>query len=106
MDKLKELLARCKCGVFLTVNEHRDYYETATERLDELASMECPPEYTDDVRQKMIETDTIIELQFYPNTPIGSYRVVHHDLDAALDEALACFGPPAPTEPRAERLGE
>lgn len=90
MDKLKQLLARCKCGVFLTVNEHRDYYQSATERLDELACMECPPEYTDEVRAKMIETNTIIELQFYPDTPIGSYTVLHYDLDSALDEALGC----------------
>lgn len=109
MDKLKQLMARCKCGVFLTVNEHRDYYLTAEERLEELASRECPPEYTDDVRKAMVETkaiiryltavksriiaetNTIVELQFYPDTPIGSYSVIHHDLDAALDEALACL---------------
>lgn len=28
MDKLKKLMARCKCGVYLAVNEHRDYYDT------------------------------------------------------------------------------
>jgi len=91
MDNLKKLMAKCKCGMFLSVNEHRDYYMTAEESLKELASRECPPEITDEVRKKIIETNTIVELQFYPNTPIGSYRVIHHDLDAALTEALACL---------------
>jgi hypothetical protein len=90
-DKLKELLSRCKCGVYLSVNEHRDLYRTAEAHLDELAGYECPPTIRDDVRQKMIETDTIVELQFYPNTPVGFNRVYHYDLGAALDEALACF---------------
>ena len=41
----------------------------------------------------MIETDTIVVLQFYPDTPIGSYSIWHHDLDAALDAALSCLSP-------------
>ena len=36
----------------------------------------------------MIETNTIIDLQFYPHTPVGSYQIYHYDLDKALDEAL------------------
>lgn len=91
MDKLAALLARCKCGVYLTVNEHRDGYESAETALDRFATYSCPPRYSDEVRAKMIETDTIIELQFYPDTPIGSYSLLHYDLDAVLDQALACL---------------
>ena len=91
MDKLKELMSRCKAGVHLTVNEHRNYYQSAAQSLDELAQYECPPEISDEVRQKMIETNTIINLHFYPNTPVGFYSIYHYDLDLALDEALACL---------------
>lgn len=91
MDKLKELMSRCKCGVFLYVNEHRDYYQSAEKSLEEIMGYECPPEIDPEVRKVMIETDTIIKIQFYPDTPIGSYDIYHHDLDAALDEALDCF---------------
>ena len=89
-DKLVALLARCKCGVFLAVNEHRDYYISAADTLEDMASFECPPDIPDDVRTKIIETDTIVDLHFYPDTPIGSYHIVHHDLDAALTIALEC----------------
>jgi len=91
VNKFEQILNRCKCGVFLIVNEHRDYYQTAEEKLIELDSMECPPDIDPKVRSKMIELNTIIDLQFYPDTPIGSYSVYHHDLEMALDEALECL---------------
>ncbi len=88
MKKLKKLLDACKCGVFLTVNQHRDYYQTAEESLLEAQGHECPPEIPNDVREIMEKTNTIVELQFYPNTPIGSYCIYHYDVELALDEAL------------------
>lgn len=90
-DKLKELLARCKCGVYLTVNEHRDYYDTPEQRLDELQSRECPPEISDEVRSGILSSGNIVELQFYPNTPVVFYVIVHHDVDEALRLALQCL---------------
>ena len=92
VDKLKKLMALCKCSVSLEVNKHRDYYETAEQNIKEMYSTrECPPEIADDVKKKMIETDTIIELQFYPRTPIGFYVMWHYDLDMILDDALGCI---------------
>ena len=92
MDKLKKLLALCKCGVYVQVNVHRDVYDTAAQWWDNQDACgdslrETPPE----VRAEMIRTDTVVDVQFYPSTPVGFYRVAHFDLDAALDAALACF---------------
>lgn len=92
-DKLKELMRRCKCGVYVSVNAHRDVYETAGIFLSEMSSrgdhegLEIDPA----VKAKMIEMNTVVEVQFYPNTPISFYVLRHYDLDAALDEALSCF---------------
>lgn len=88
MDKLKKLLMRCKCVVFITVNEHRDYYNTAAQSIEEARLHECPPEIDADVEKIMVDTNTIVCLQFYPDTPIGSYEIWHYDIDAALDKAL------------------
>lgn len=97
MEKLNQLLARCKCGVFLTVNEHRDYYQSVSERLETLGDRNSDGlELDEAVRAKCIETDTLIELQFYPDTPIGFYTIYHYDIDAALDEALACLPATSP----------
>ncbi len=90
MDKLKELLARCKCGVYLVVNEHRDVYESAADALKAYEHMECPPEIDHETIVGILKAGTIIDLQFYPDTPIGSYKIVHYDLDAALTMALEC----------------
>lgn len=88
MEKLQKLLDICKCGVYLTVNEHRSCYETAEEALDKKKCLECPPDIEEKIRAVMIDKNIIIHLQFYPDTPIGSYSIYHHDLDMALDEAL------------------
>lgn len=66
-----------------------DVYESAKEALDSPQSHDW--EISNEVRLKIIETDTLISLVFYPDTPIGFYHVLHYDIDAALDEALKCL---------------
>jgi hypothetical protein len=53
-----------------------------------LGDRECPEELSDDVRAGVIANDSTVELQFYPDTPIGSYTVIHYDVDEALRIAL------------------
>lgn len=93
MDKLKQLLSRCKCGVYLTVNEHRDVYNSTVDALGDFADRECPPEINAEVQSGIFRTGNIVELQFYPETPIGSYTIVDYDIDRALDRALQCLEP-------------
>jgi hypothetical protein len=91
MDQLNELIARCKCEVHVSVNSHRNYYMTVEEHLTNLQELSFPDglEIEPEVRSKMIELDTVVNVQFYPQTPIGSYDIYHYDLEAALTEALA-----------------
>lgn len=81
MKLFKEICGMCKCSVSITVNAHRDIYESVEVYLDEKAGEILP-----DVLSKMIETDTLIEVQAYPDTPIGFYIVRHYDIDMALQE--------------------
>jgi hypothetical protein len=89
VDKLKTLLARCKCGVILTVNDYRNAYETPEAAIEFYAGLECAPDINDYVMTGILSTGNIIDLIFYPDTPIVSYHIVHYDIDAALDMALA-----------------
>lgn len=93
VDKLKDLMRRCKCGVYVSVNDHRNIHESAEIFLSDMSIQndERDFEIEPEVKAKMIETDTIVHVQFYPSTPIGSYSIHHYDLDAALDLALGCF---------------
>lgn len=89
MNKLNTLISNCKCGVYLSVNEHRDYYETVEEHFKSHPYIEDLEDIDKDVYDRMKESNTIIELQYYSDTPVGSYKVYHYDLDLAVDEALA-----------------
>ena len=93
MDNLKALIARCKGGVYIEINPHHASYHDARYHLDHYyRDMECPPEISDEVRAGILANDSIIDLDFYPDTPVGSYQVVHYDLDAAICEALRILG--------------
>jgi hypothetical protein len=93
IDALTTLLARCKCGVFLIVNEHRDYYDTVEHAIQEYREMSCPPigAFTQEIIEGIIRTGNIIDLQFYPNTPIGSTHIIHYDLEKILKMAHDCL---------------
>lgn len=86
---LAELAARCKCGIYVEVNAHRDYYQSAEE---ELASERYAPDADDipaDIRTEMVATNTIVRVQAYPRTPIGFYVTYHYDVDKAITEMHA-----------------
>lgn len=88
MEKFQQLLAHCKCGVHLTINENKNYYETAKKYLEELKQKGHLEEVSEEEIKNMIKLDRIIELQFYPNTPIGFYIIYHYDLKKAIEKAL------------------
>ena len=83
---LEEIISKCKGAVFLTVNEHKNYYITIEQRLKELKDR--GEDLEEDVYNKILEKDSLIELQFYPRTAIGSYLIYHYDINKALDKAL------------------
>ncbi len=91
MDKVQELLSRCKCGCYITINAHRNVYATAEQGLESLSEIGELPDIDDDVLAIMIATDTIVDIHFYPDTPVGSYRVLHYDLELAASDALTCL---------------
>ena len=85
MEKLKKIMALCKCSVSVTINQHRDYYEPIEQYLIGTNN------YNDidkKVLSEIVRLDELVEIQFYPDTPIGSYCVYHYDLESAIDKAL------------------
>lgn len=83
MEKLNELCSICDCSVSVDVNPHRDYYDSVESYLeDHIEEVEA------DVYEKMVETNTIIWVQAYPNTPTGFYKSYHYDLETAISEVL------------------
>lgn len=85
MDKLSQLFMLCKSGVFIEYNEHKLFNDSVEEFL--IGQQER--EYIDsDVWNIMIELDTIISIEFYPDTLGNPCSVYHYDLYKALDKCL------------------
>jgi (2Fe-2S) ferredoxin len=90
MNNLNQLLSRCKFGVYVEINAHRDYYQSVDEAIKEKIANEIitPDDLSEEIKQKMIELDTMIYLQFYPDTPNGFFKIRHYDFDLAIEAAL------------------
>lgn len=75
-----------KAALFLTHNSHLNYYETVVQAIERM-------EYgyndwvSEEQKRKAIETDDCWFIQWYPNTPIGSYTLAAADLEVLLDAA-------------------
>ena len=84
MDKFKELVSLCKAGVHLSVNTHRDFYESVEQHI----TTEERQEIDADVFAEMVARDAVVEVHFYPDTPVGFFRIHHYDIDEAMQIAL------------------
>lgn len=82
---LENLVAQCKGSVNVAFNGHRDCYDSLEEYIDAEERFSDTP---DDVRAAILEAGTVVEIQFYPDTPIGFYTVLGRSLDEAVDVCL------------------
>jgi hypothetical protein len=81
---VQDLLDRCKCGVRIIVNQHRDYYTPIKQYLEEIKER---VNITEEERERIIKTDTHIELHFYPDNPVGFYQIHGSNLQELINEA-------------------
>jgi hypothetical protein len=88
---MKELINKCKCSISLKINEYRDYYETIEQFVEDTNQGRDEPIIDSEMAQQMIRDNMVIELQFYPDTPIGFYRIFGTSLDEVINEALETF---------------
>lgn len=83
MEELQYLMDNCKAGVYVSINQHRDYYQSLSEYLTE----EDIEDIGEDIWEEMQKRDTVVVVQFYPDSPVGFFVLHHYDLDKALKEA-------------------
>lgn len=88
MTPLQELITGCKASVRVTVNEHIDDCRTVREYVDDARryQSELP---TAEMEEQMVAANTVVEIQFYPRTPIGFEKVWHSDVELGLAEAVS-----------------
>ena len=85
-EKIEALRSLCKCEIAIMFNEHRNSYHDVSTWLDFLQVDE--DEASPEVVREMIARDQVVNVQFYPDTPVGFLRVLHYDLEMALEKAV------------------
>jgi len=86
-DKVEKLVSLCKGSVSIRFNDNTTNYET----VEECIRTDFSGLYKgldDDVAAEMFRRNRMVEVHFYPDTPVGFYHITHYDLEAAVDEAL------------------
>jgi hypothetical protein len=87
MKKFKELVSLCRASVEISVNDHKDYYESVEQHIGE----EDREDIEKEVFEEMVKRDTVVRIQAYPRNPIGFFVVYHYDIDKAVDIALGAI---------------
>jgi len=91
---LESLFPKHAAGMALTHNDHKLAYQTAHESICENEGRECPPDWENpEMRQKAIDTDEIWELHWYPDTPVGFFRICAPTLGDLLRYAATISEP-------------
>ncbi len=70
-----------KCGLTLEHNDHKGYYQSVADYIDDNSRFQWP---SDEEKQKAIDTNEIWTLHWYPETPVGFYAVAAASLDELL----------------------
>ena len=77
-------LPRHECGLYLEHNVHKDYYEN----LEDVLNQDCYEDMLQEEKDEIIAADSLWTLQWYPDTPIGFYRVAASTLEKVLAKAM------------------
>lgn len=80
---------KCNCMFRIDYNDHKSCNESVMEYLSEFGQGDVLDDIEKTVLEKMIETDTVIMLQIYPNHSVSFFWVWGYDMDMVLTEALA-----------------
>jgi hypothetical protein len=93
-----------KCGLYLNHNEHRDVRVPLADFIEDDDALRDYAFASEEAKQVSIARDELWTLQWYPETPIGSYKVAAPTLEELLARAEECdkaislrrTGPPVP----------
>ena len=81
---------RHEASLHLTHNEHKSYYRTVKEAIDDNDHGYREEAWiSEEEMQKAIETNDCWTLQWYPHTPVGFCILSAHSLDKLLAAAKA-----------------
>ena len=84
MDLL-ELFPKHNCSLFLTHDPHKNYYQTIEQWEKDVSGLSASDWVSPEQREKALIHNSFWELHWYPDTPIGFYRLLAYDLAVLLE---------------------
>ena len=77
-------------GATLAVNDHLAIYKTAEEYLQDTDTMIDDGEIVGghDTYRVICERNQVVELRWYPDTPVGYHRLLHYEIEPVLEAFL------------------
>ena len=85
--KLRSLLKGENTGLIIEFNQHRVYYVKAAEAVED-GTYDYADWISEEEKQKAIATDSVWNLHWYPDTPIGSHSILGSTLESVVNSAL------------------
>jgi len=86
-DKLQRVLSHVKFGFYLTINQHRDYYQTIEDWVEESLREKTGLDESEASEILSAQKD-VVELQIYPESA-GSFFILYgSSVGNVLDRAL------------------
>ncbi len=82
-----------EASLHLTHNQHKAYYQTVEQHLADMQDTD-DDWVSEEEKQRAYETQELWELQWYPNTPIGSHIFYASSLEALMAHVNANFPQP------------
>lgn len=94
MDKrIQQLVRRSNYWFELSTQPHKWNCETIQKYMQNIMNIDDDfyKDNEEEVINKIIELDQLVEIRFYPSSTVWFYQIYHYDLDKALDEACKCL---------------
>jgi hypothetical protein len=78
-------------NVSIEKNFHKSSYTSTKEYIENSRITGSLEDLSEAAIQKIIEFDTVWEISVYPDNPVGFSSYISHDLNIALDQAIADY---------------
>ena len=89
---IKKLQELNKCGLYIKINEHKDYYQSTEDAIKYLIhNEELDYKIDKEIIENMLKHDCIVNIIAYTRTPVSIYDLYHYDIDEAIKIILTCI---------------
>lgn len=97
MENLQKLISLCKASITIEINLHINYNMDLEEYISQLNGPSFLNEdehfnvIENELSEKILDKNTLIELCFYPYTTVDNVIIYHWDIEEAVKLALEYF---------------